>query len=202
MLLEFMLYWVDVTKLVLAPTSLSLVGYFDASYLPSFETKGRSRIGYTLGFPGAMFLFSSTQTTVIPQSSFEAEIVAGNECARSVEWVCNLLESVGIRPADTPSVSFSGADEVTWTAVLGNDNQSAHIVANRGFASYRNGRHIGVKWFFLSRLIKKGRIALKYVPSADLCADLLTKFLDRRTFFKHLPTLLGFDIEAEEHIKR
>jgi hypothetical protein len=89
------------------------------------------------------------------------------------------------------------ASKGKWRAELSNDNMPAQLVANRGFASYRNGRHIGQKFFYLSDLIKNGKVKLKYVPSAELAADMLTKVLDERTFFKHLPYLLGFDITAE-----
>jgi hypothetical protein len=197
MLLEYMLYWVDIHRIVLRPTSLSLVGYFDAAYLPSWQKKSRSRYGVVIGFPGAMFIFESIKSPNVPLSTAEAELCAGHYAARSVEWVGNLCESVGIKLERPVSLKPSNLDDEGWTAELGNDNVAAEIIAKKGYAAFRTGRHIEARWFYLANLIKRGRVALSHVSSSELPADLLTKFLDEKTFFKHLAVLLGVDITLE-----
>jgi hypothetical protein len=151
-----------------------------------------------MGFPGAMFIFDSVKSPNVPLSSAEAELGAGNYAARNAAWIGNLCDSVGIPLSRPPALEFTTDDGDGWSAELGNDNVPAAIIANRGFAAFKTGRHIEKRWFYLSDLIKAGKVTLKHVPSADLPADLLTKFLDEKTFFKHLPLLLGFDITTED----
>ena len=45
----------------------------------------------------------------------------------------------------------------------------------QGTGSFKRAKHIKVRYFWLKDLIDEGEVVLKYIPSEELVADLLTK---------------------------
>ena len=66
----------------------------------------------------------------------------------------------------------------------------------QGTGSFKRAKHIKVRYFWLKDLIDEEEIVLKYIPSEELVADLLTKAITG-TKFKYLRAkLLGEPNEA------
>lgn len=91
----------------------------------------------------------------------------------------------------------SAAQEAVWmrqlTTELGNgqkgattifeDNQSAIRVAkNPQF--HGQSKHIGIKYLYIREQVHSGAVELKYCPTNEMIADMLTKGLHREQFEK------------------
>jgi hypothetical protein len=66
-------------------------------------------------------------------------------------------------------------------SVIWGDNQSTLEISENGIIREKT-KHVAVKYHFICEKIKSGLIKVKYIPSADQQADILTKGLDRLSF--------------------
>ena len=67
--------------------------------------------------------------------------------------------------------------------VLYEDNQSAICMAkNPQF--YGCAKHIGIYFHYIQEQVERGAVALRYCPSYDMIADMLTKGLAQDQFYK------------------
>lgn len=58
------------------------------------------------------------------------------------------------------------------------DNQSAQALSKNGIKSERT-KHIAVKYAFIHDEVESGRVQLRWVPTGEQLADVLTKALPR-----------------------
>ena len=56
-----------------------------------------------------------------------------------------------------------------------------------------NSRHIDRKSFMMRELQRKGTITVKFIPTKDNSADMLTKAMDNQTFARHRAEVLNLD---------
>jgi hypothetical protein len=68
------------------------------------------------------------------------------------------------------------------------DNQSAIQVA-RNPEHHGRMKHLDLRFFWLRNMVNAGVIAMRYIPTADMAADLLTKALTRVKVAAALPQL-------------
>ena len=66
----------------------------------------------------------------------------------------------------------------------------------QGTGSFKRAKHIKVRYFWLKDLIDEEEIVLKYIPSEELVADLLTKAITGAKFKYLRAKLLGMLNEA------
>ena len=66
----------------------------------------------------------------------------------------------------------------------------------RGTGSFKRAKHIKVRYIRLKDLIDEEEIVLKYIPSEELVADLLTKAITGAKFKYLRANLLGEPNEA------
>ncbi|MBW0466618.1 hypothetical protein O181_006333 [Austropuccinia psidii MF-1] len=72
-----------------------LIGWADADYANSTITR-KSTSGYVITLFRNPVSWSTKKQSIVAQSATEAEFVAVNKCAKQVQWVSNLLTSLGI----------------------------------------------------------------------------------------------------------
>jgi hypothetical protein len=109
---------------------------------------------------------SKLQTTVA-LSSAEAEYMALAESAKEVIWLKGHMEFFGI-PILSPITIFE-------------DNQSAIAMAKNPVFHQRT-KHIDTRYHFIRDLISNNLIQIKYCPTEEMIADILTKALPKSTF--------------------
>ena len=104
----------------------------------------------------------------------EAELVAASDCVRMLRYVRRvLIEDFEYDPPPTP---------------LGEDNQGCIHLAHDG-GDWKRKRHIRVANSYLYEECSIHKtVAIKYIPSADNVADMMTKCLP---FKRHRNMLLG-----------
>ena len=103
----------------------------------------------------------------------EAELIAAVECAQTMLFVRQILNSAG----------FS----VEKPMILENDCKGT-VDLNTNWTVGGRTRHISVKHFFLRDLKESGDFLIMWLPSAQNTSDIIMEILDGPTFAKHTGT--------------
>ena len=71
--------------------------------------------------------------------------------------------------------------------IIFEDNQSA-IQMSKNPQFHGRARHIGIKYHFIRELVSDGTVKLRYCPTEEMIADMLTKSLphDRFNELRHM----------------
>lgn len=142
-----------------------LEAYCDSDYAGDQETR-RSTTGYVIYYAGGPISWCSRRQSIIALSSTEAEYVAAAECCKELLYLKTLIQEL---TGEVISIE------------LNIDNQSAMILMTNGVVN-RRSKHIDVKYRFVHDLVKNNIIKLKYCPTNDQIADILTKPLNVEKF--------------------
>lgn len=137
----------------------NLKGYFDAAYMDNTFDR-HSTIGYMFFYKSSLISWASKKQHTIALSTTEAEYLAGTEATKEAIWITSFLKGVG--------------DPVNTTTQLLGDNQGANALAANPEYHART-KHIHGRQRFLSEIVEKAIIKVKYVPTRDMLADILTK---------------------------
>ena len=149
------------------PSALTLAMYADADYANSPDRKAIS--GSVLQLGGATVSWSSKRQSITTTSTLEAELVAATRACKEVIWARGLLCELGLQQhAATPM----------WE-----DNQGCIAVCKDASTSILS-RHLEVQYFFTREKIRTGAVDMRYIPTQEQLADLLTKPLERVVFRK------------------
>ncbi|CAI7819269.1 unnamed protein product [Closterium sp. NIES-53] len=144
------------------PESLFLVGYANADDDGDKQNR-TSTGGYVFVFGGAAVSSSSQSIKCTMLSSTESEYVAAMEAGKEARRLCFLLPEFCLLDARKPTV-------------LHVENQSAITVAE-GLGLKGDLKHMERLYASLQQMVKRGKIALQYIPASEQPADFLTKAL-------------------------
>ena len=112
-----------------------------------------------------IIMWKSNKQKIIALSTAEAEyIAAAAAAAREGAWLKILLEQLQYAILSVP--------------ILYMDNQSAIAIAKQ-VTSGKRTKHIDVRYHYLKHLVNNDLIKLEFVPTEDMCADALTKSLNK-----------------------
>ena len=103
-------------------------------------------------------------------STTEAEYTAACDAAREAIWLHDLLIELHLKANKSPT--------------LNQDNQRA-IFLEKNHSLKQRTKHIEIKLHFIKELVQQGRLSVKYCPTSEMTADILTKPLSAATFEKH-----------------
>jgi hypothetical protein len=101
---------------------------------------------------------------MITRSSSESELVSLDDASTYAVWYALLLKSMGVR--------MEGPITITQ------DNMSTMVMAVQG-ATFRRTKHLMGKESYVRERLLNREIVLKYVPTEEMVADILTKPLAR-----------------------
>ena len=164
--------------LIIAPDSLDLVAYVDASFAVHHDAKGHSGRIIGLGNIGGPSLVKSNKHHLVSRSSTESELISLADSTADIIQMRRILEFIGIS-IDRPSIVYQ-------------DNKSTIIMAETGRGGKTgNSKHIDVRYFFVKQHIDCKDIKLKYLQTNDMTADLFTKPLVGNLFYKFRAKLLN-----------
>ncbi|MBW0498745.1 hypothetical protein O181_038460 [Austropuccinia psidii MF-1] len=135
-----------------------LIGWADADYANPTITR-KSTSGYVITLFGNPISLSTKKKSIVAQSTTEAEFVVVNKFSKQVQWMSNLLSSIGI---DIP------------TPVLLNDNAGVVFIAQEAKLN-SNSKHIKIIFQYLGDLIKKKLMRIAHISTQSMIADILTK---------------------------
>ncbi|GAA5972784.1 hypothetical protein JCM11641_003938 [Rhodosporidiobolus odoratus] len=146
-----------------SPSHLS--GWSDSDHAADKETR-RSISGFVFCI-GDFFTFTAIcwnarRQRSVAISSTEAEYMALSEAAREAMWLRQLLVEIGFPPSSP--------------ALIRGDNSGALLLANHP-TSHGRTKHIATHYHFTREQVAEGTVALKWVPTGEMAADLMTKGL-------------------------
>lgn len=153
--------------------TFKLCGYADADYGACLNDR-RSYTGYVFYLNGPISWESRKQRTVA-LSTTEAEYMALSDACKEAIYVKNLLEEV-----------FNLTDSVC----IYSDNQGAQMLTKNNVHHSRT-KHIDMRHHFLRDLVDSRTISVEYVPTNEMKADILTKFLLKQ---RHLCLTKGLSL--------
>ena len=143
-----------------------LVGFADADWGED-EGDRKSTTGYVFKMNSGAISWSSRKQQLVTWSTAEAEYVAVGEAAREAVYLRHLFGSMGF-----------GSEEST---VIREDNKST-IKISEGSGSHRRTKHIDIRWHAIRDWVREGVLSLKYIPTEQQPADILTKGVSKVKF--------------------
>jgi hypothetical protein len=117
---------------------------------------------------------SDAHRALVSAAQEEAEFVSAVSAGQEIVWMRSFLGELGYY-FDVPSLLLV-------------DNQSA-IQVVRNPEHHGRMKHLDLRFFWLSDMVNSGVIAVRYIPTADMAADLPTKTLARVKVASALPQL-------------
>lgn len=146
-------------------SSPKIVGYCDASFA---EDGGRkSTTGYFFTASGGAISWRSKKQEHVTISTTESELIALSDAMKEAMW----LRRFELQIHTSPTVIFQ-------------DNQSAIMLQQNRAHSHRT-KHMDLRYLFGEEKVTLGIIELKYLETANMPADTLTKPLLRVAFERH-----------------
>ncbi|XP_061505704.1 uncharacterized protein LOC133392003 [Anopheles gambiae] len=130
----------------------------------------RSITGYVFRVCGGAVSWLTKKQSTISLSSTEAELVALSTAVCHGVWLVRLLKELSMEP-EGPVVYYE-------------DNQSTIRVVEEERDTARL-KHVDVRHRFIREEIQRGRVAVRYVPTGEQVADMMTKGLSSGLFQKH-----------------
>ena len=149
-----------------------LIGYTDADGASQEHRHAIS--GYVFLLDGAAISWASRKQEIITLSTAEAEYVAATHAAKECIWLKRLAEPL-----------FGSARHCT---TLYCDNQAALRLATDDNYHART-KHIDIRYHFIRQTISDKQIDIKYCPTEEMTADILTKALPKFKVAIHSQTL-------------
>ena len=151
---------------------IEIVANIDSSHASHGDYRGHTGIFITLG--KGIIQAISTKQPINTKSSAESElVVAASDGATPAIYVLNIILYQGIQ---------------VKLLIIEQDNKSTLAMIANGRATGLTSRHINIRFFWLNDRLASGEISMRYVPTAEMTADLLTKHMEGSVFYKHRNT--------------
>ena len=151
-----------------------LIGFSDADWAGD-QNDRRSTSGYIFQVGSGAISWKSKKQDCVALSTAEAEYMALSSATQESVWLRKLFTELG-SPPEGPTV-------------INEDNQSTIAMAKNP-QHHGRAKHIDIKHHFIREKVHEGTVALKYCPSKEMTADILTKSLSKELFCK-LRTMAG-----------
>ncbi len=135
-----------------------MLGFSDADWAGDQEDR-KSNTGFVFKLNGAAISWVSRKQNCVTLSSMEAEFVALTEATQEVVWLRKVLAEMG-EIQTNPTCMFE-------------DNQSCISFVKNGRLNKRS-KHIDTKKNYIKDMCDK-EIMLRYCPTEDMVADIMTK---------------------------
>lgn len=84
--------------------------------------------------------------------------------------------------------------------VLYQDNTSTITLVNKGRSTSERTRHVDKKYFFVHDRIEQGEVIVKYKPTEEMIADIMTKPLQGKLYMEMRQRLMN--LNSESHSER
>jgi hypothetical protein len=148
-------------------TEVSLLeAYSDADWASDVDQR-RSTTGYMVMVNGNLVAWSSKKQPTVALSTAEAEYMGMSAATEELLWTMQFLSELGIQ-AKKPMVLFT-------------DNQAARAIGKNEVSSQRT-KHIDIRHHFVREQVALQQLEIKWIPTTEQLADLLTKSLAKPIF--------------------
>jgi hypothetical protein len=151
--------------------SLLFTTYSDTDHGGNLDNS-RSTSAYIVKMGTGTVSWMSRLQSIVALSTTEAEFISAVSAGQEIVWMRSFLGKLGYS-FDAPLLLLV-------------DNLSAIQVA-RNPEHHGRMKHLDLRFFWLCDMVNSGDIAVRYIPTADMAADLLTKALARIKVAAALP---------------
>lgn len=148
-------------------------GYADADWAEEREDR-KSNSGFVFKVFGGVVSWCCRKQTCVALSSTEAELVALAEACQEAIWMQRLLRDLN--------------EKVSSTLIYEVNQSCLKLITNNKFSN--RTKHMDTEFHFIKECVENNTFTLKYCPTEDMLADLLTKPLTA-TRIKTLRELCG-----------
>jgi hypothetical protein len=170
--------------LFIAPDATKITAFVDASFAVHADAKGQSGRIIGLGNIGAPAIIKTGKQKLVARSSTEAELISLADSTAEVLMLKRIVEFLGRKP---------------HPVTIYQDNTSAKHMAETGHGGTTGkSKHIAVRYFFIKQHIDNGDIQLKYLPTGQMVADMLTKPLVGRLFISLRQKIMNLPPDRRE----
>lgn len=161
-------------SLVFSGSNLNIVGYVDADFSNNVVDR-KSYTGYVFTLCNGAISWECKKQSCVALSSTEAEYIAISEAGKEAVFINNLVkELVGLN----------------HPIQLLNDSQSAQKLIQNPMYHNRT-KHIDTRYHYIRELVEKGVVSVKYLPTNEMLADVMTKGLHKS---KHIFCITNFGL--------
>lgn len=148
--------------------TLELICFVDADWAGG-HTDRKSTSGYVFRFGNGAIAWSSRKQTSVVMSSTEAEYIAASQASKELLWLRQLLEDLHI--------------PIKGLFVINEDNQGCIRLIESDQCG-RRSKHIDVCYHQIRDLRERNVINIRYCPTSEMLADLMTKPLAKERFLE------------------
>lgn len=159
--------------------NLKLEGFSDADWASDTADR-KSNSGFVFLLGGAAVSWGSRKQACVSTSTMEAEYVALAEAGQEAVWLRRLLADLN--------------EEQHGPTIVWEDNKSCLDFATLEKQN-RRSKHIDTKYHYVRELVSSGEVALKYCPTDDMLADIMTKPVGA-TKVRKFSELLGLQVRG------
>ena len=188
------------------------VCYTDSDWAGDRQDR-RSTGGYVITLCGGVISWKTRKQDVVALSTTEAEYIALSDAVKEVILLRRLLRELESREVlkPSPDLRTHHEDEITkqWEPlddpngseastsidatcsrpqrILAENQGAIKLAANLQF--HDRTKHIDIRYHFVREAAERGLIAIDYVPTANMRADIVTEALPRVRHWEHLQGL-------------
>ena len=151
--------------------NLTLKGYSNADWADSSDRRSTSGYCFSLNNIGPPISWKSKKQSTVALSSCEAEYIALALAVQESFYLTQLLKDL---------------KEACQSATIFEDNQGT-IALSKNPVNRQRAKHIDIRYHFIRSAQETGKVTIKYCPTQDMIADLMTKAATRDNLqkFKH-----------------
>jgi hypothetical protein len=139
------------------------------------KTDCLSVTGYIVYFMVVPISWKSKTQSHVTLSSTESEYVALSEMVKEIQFIEQIVESLGMKVYKPIKVMI--------------DNVGA-IYMSRSNTNTTSTRHVNMRYHYVKELVRGGEIEVTFVRTEDNEADIMTKNVIKQTFEKHMSKLV------------
>lgn len=156
---------------------LTINAYADADWANDLLDR-KSYTGLVVKLGQNVINWESRKQRCTALSSTEAEYLAISDVCKDICFAKNFLLEISNK---------------TFNVIVYNDSQSAQKLLNVKEYSHKKTKHIDLRYHFIKDLVQRKCICVKYLPTNDMLADVLTKPLCTQ---KHLNFVKGLNLRS------
>ena len=142
-----------------ADDTCTIKWHVDAAFAAHKDMK--SHTGATMSFGSGIICLICTKQKINTHSSTEAELIGFDDVVSKILWSKLFIEAQGL--------------EVNANIVYQDNTNSMRLEENGKASSGKCTRHFNIRLFYMTDLIKRNEIQIKYCPTEDMITDCMTK---------------------------